>query len=122
MRIIVGLGYDIPPADPPRVTIVVRTIEQILGLPPMNSQDLAAGPMHDLFTGRPDYTPYTYLPNQISLTDTNPSVASITNSVQEAWAVWSAKQDYKTEDMVNMNAENRDIWYSTTGWNTPLPG
>jgi hypothetical protein len=65
---------------------------------------------------------YTYLPNQISLTDTNPSVATITNSVQKAWAAWSAKQDYQTEDRVNMSAENRDIWYSTTGWVTPYPG
>jgi hypothetical protein len=28
----------------------------------------------------------------------------------------------KTEDMVNMAAENRDIWYSTGGFKIPYPG
>ena len=31
---------------------VVRTIEQILGLPPMNQQDLTAEPMYDAFTNQ----------------------------------------------------------------------
>src|SRR5579875_3196869 len=99
-----------------------RTIEQILGIPPMTEDDLAAQPMFDSFTDKPDYAPYNYLPNQVPLTETNPSVASITNPVQKAWAEWSAKQDYKTEDMAPMAAQNRDIWYSNTGWKTPYPG
>ena len=99
-----------------------RTIEQILGIPPMTEEDMVAEPMFNSFTNRPDFAPYDYVPNQIPLTETNPTVAAITNPVQKAWAVWSAKQDYKTEDMINMNAENRDIWYSNTGWKTPYPG
>jgi YVTN family beta-propeller protein len=99
-----------------------RTIDQILGIPPMNSQDMAAEPMYNSFTNTPNYTPYNYLPNQVSLTETNPSLTSITNPVQKAWAQWSAKQDYKTEDMVPMAASDRDIWYSNTGWDTPYPG
>jgi hypothetical protein len=35
-----------------------RTIEQILGLPPMNQFDDAAEPMFSLFTNKPDLTPY----------------------------------------------------------------
>jgi hypothetical protein len=101
---------------------VDRTIEQVLGMPPMTENDLAAEPMFNSFTNTPNDTPYNYLPNQIPLTETNPSVASITNPVQKAWAQWSAKQNYKTEDMLPMAAENRDVWYSNTGWKTPYPG
>jgi hypothetical protein len=99
-----------------------RTIEQILGIPPMTEDDLAAEPMYSSFTNKPNDAPYSFLPNQIPLTETNPSVASITNPVEKAWAQWSAKQDYKHEDMVPMDAFNHDIWYSNTGWSKPYPG
>ena len=38
---------------------LVKTIEQILGIAPMNQEDRAAEPMFDAFTNTPDYTPYT---------------------------------------------------------------
>ncbi len=47
---------------------VVKTIEQILGIAPMNQEDRAASPIFDAFTNTPNYTPYTVLPNQIPLT------------------------------------------------------
>jgi YVTN family beta-propeller protein len=101
---------------------VMRTIEQILGMPPMNQEDLAAEPMFDAFTNRPNFTPYTFVPNQIPLTSTNPAAAQATTAVQKAWADWSAKQNFRTEDMVNMAMENRDIWYSTNNFTVPYPG
>ncbi|HET6504264.1 MAG TPA: alkaline phosphatase family protein [Amycolatopsis sp.] len=101
---------------------VLRTIEQILGIPPMNSQDMAAEPMFDAFTDKPDFTPYNYLSNQIPLTTTNPQPTQATNATQAAWAQWSAKQNFTTEDMVNMAQENRDIWYSSNNFTVPYPG
>jgi YVTN family beta-propeller protein len=47
---------------------VVRTAEQMLGIAPMNTEDRAAEPMTNAFTSTPNLTPYTYLPNQIPLT------------------------------------------------------
>ena len=47
---------------------MIRTIEQILGIHPMNQMDAAATPMATAFTGTPDFTPFTALPNQTSLT------------------------------------------------------
>ncbi|NUR28838.1 MAG: phosphoesterase [Catenulispora sp.] len=47
---------------------MIRTIEQILGIHPMNQMDAAATPMATAFTTTPDYTPFTALPNQTSLT------------------------------------------------------
>jgi YVTN family beta-propeller protein len=47
---------------------VVKTIEQILGIAPMNQEDRAAEPMFSAFTNTADYAPYTVRPNQIPLT------------------------------------------------------
>src|SRR5207248_10049185 len=46
---------------------MLRTIEQILGVLPLNQMDLAAVPMWDVFTDTPDFTPYTHAANQIPL-------------------------------------------------------
>ncbi len=37
---------------------VLRTIELILGLPPMSQYDAAAMPLYECFTGKPDLSPY----------------------------------------------------------------
>jgi len=47
---------------------MVRTIEQILGIHPMNQMDSAATPMFGAFTNTPDNTPFNAVPNQTSLT------------------------------------------------------
>ena len=45
-------------------TSLLRTIEQILGLPPMNQFDASAAPMWDCFTDTPDFTPFAAVPEQ----------------------------------------------------------
>jgi len=47
----------------------VRTIEQILGAQPLNEKLAAATPMYGAFTDKPDYTPFTAVPNQVPLTE-----------------------------------------------------
>ena len=124
---------------------VMRTIEQILGAPPMNQQDMTAEPMYDVFTNQPNYAPYTHLPNQVPLTETNPAAGTSTatasttaaspataataaagtadpSKAQAAWAAWSLKQDWSHEDRIDMAQGNRDIWYSSNGFTKPYPG
>ncbi|WP_426243812.1 alkaline phosphatase family protein [Nocardioides sp. LHG3406-4] len=48
---------------------LVRTIEQILGAQPLNQKLAAATPMFDAFQHKPDYTPFTAVPNQVPLTE-----------------------------------------------------
>jgi YVTN family beta-propeller protein len=48
---------------------MVRTIEQILGAQPLNQKLAAATPMFGAFTNKPDYTPFTAVPNQVPLTE-----------------------------------------------------
>ena len=50
---------------------MVKTIEQILGIKPMNQEDLAAEPMYSAFANHPsdwNFAPYDLVPNQIPLT------------------------------------------------------
>ncbi len=54
---------------------IVRTIEQILGLPAMNQLDLAATPMYNAFADTPDLAPYTAVSNTVPLDELNPTPA-----------------------------------------------
>jgi Phosphoesterase family len=128
---------------------VVRTIEQILGIAPMNSEDRAAEPMFDAFTNTPDFTPYTVKPNQIPLTlglTTTPSASAKAGmtpvavpatagrlkvpkseiDVYESWVVWSRNGRFNgpgaIQDWANPAQLNRLDWYNAHGWKVPYPG
>jgi YVTN family beta-propeller protein len=103
-------------------TNVVRTIEQILGLPPMNQLDMAAEPMYDAFADQPNYQPYTTVPNNIPLDTMNGTAAQATNPMQKTWLTWSEKQNFRSEDQLAFAPFNRLTWYATTGWKRPYPG
>ncbi len=119
---------------------VVKTIEQILGIAPMNQEDRAAVPMTDAFTNKPDLTPFTTRPNQIPLTyglTTNTSSAKSApapapskdprlSALQEQWRVWSKAQVKSgaigAQDSTNPAQMNRLDWYASTKWARPYPG
>jgi YVTN family beta-propeller protein len=54
---------------------MIRTMELILGLPPMSQYDAAATPMFNSFTMQPDLTPYTVEKPLIDLNAKNPNGA-----------------------------------------------
>ncbi len=95
-----------------------KTIEQILGLAPLNQFDLAAAPMFSLFSGTPDMTPYAALPNQIALDEMNPALAGLTG-LQRELAEASAKNNTSEADSGPADVMNRAIWHSVKGYNTP---
>ncbi|MCU1584014.1 MAG: hypothetical protein JWM49_570 [Microbacteriaceae bacterium] len=105
---------------------VVRTIEQILGLPPMTQMDLAAEPMYSAFTNKPDFTPYTVKPNQIPLNTMNGSaqaaVPAAAQPMAQGWADWSKKQNWKAPDVADPAHLNRADWYAVHHFSTPYPG
>ncbi|HWE91497.1 MAG TPA: alkaline phosphatase family protein [Pseudonocardiaceae bacterium] len=132
--------------------MMVRTIEQILGIHPMNQLDAAATPMTGAFTSKPNYTPFTAVPNQTSLTlglATQPScgsdvpagqttasvakadaaataVPAAEQSVAAQWKAWAAQQHFTgpsaIPDYANPEQMNRYTYYQTTGWAKPYPG
>lgn len=105
---------------------IIHTIEQILGLPPMNQHDLVTPPMRDVFTNTPNYTPYTHLPNNIPLNQlTKQQTAdTATKKLQVAWQKESAKMFARPQkaDSADPNVLNHAIWYATKGFTTPYPG
>ncbi|WP_460105100.1 alkaline phosphatase family protein [Streptomyces sp. YKOK-J1] len=128
---------------------VIRTIEQILGIRPMNQKDSAATPMRAAFTGKADLTPFTALPNRTSLTGglkTPPACGVDTPAAQDPaaapapsakvpadeqplaakWDRWKSKQrltgPHAVPDYANPAQMNHFTWYETHNWKKPYPG
>ena len=100
-------------------TCMVRTIEQILGLPPMNVIDATALPMFDCFTNTINKTPYAFLKNKIPLNEMNKSVASLTGKAKE-YAILSSSPEFDHIDGGNDDLLNRILWFAAKG-NEPYP-
>jgi YVTN family beta-propeller protein len=109
---------------------LVKTIEQILGIAPMNQMDRAAVPMFNAFTTKPDFRPYAAVPNKIPLTlgikgDAAMVPAGLTPIYQQ-WVAWSADQHFggsaPAPDMANPAQLNRLDWYTAHNWSVPYPG
>ncbi|CRK81228.1 40-residue YVTN family beta-propeller repeat-containing protein [Neobacillus massiliamazoniensis] len=123
---------------------MIRSMEQILGLKPMNQNDAAADPMSEIFTDKPDFTPYNLVANQIPLNWMNgqPAPQAATTSaaatpaalaptpaaqqMQNDWDSWSEqhKDDFGQNSKIdtNTNEMNHAVWYATKGYNKPYPG
>jgi YVTN family beta-propeller protein len=115
---------------------MTRTIEQILGLPPMNQFDLVASPMKTAFVKSTppatNFNPWAHVKNQVPLDEgVTPGADSIQNggarikALREAWLEKKAeifagkltKPDSEDPDTVNhLN------WYMSTGFTRPYPG
>ncbi len=99
---------------------MVRTIENILGLPPMNQLDMTAESMVDCFTPKPDFTPYKAVKNNIPLDQLNPALTSLSGE-QLYWAQKSLEQDLDDVDRIDEDTFNRIIWHAVKGYDKPYP-
>src|SRR5262249_5153832 len=100
-------------------TGMVKTIELILGLPPMNQLDLSATPMRTCFTDKPDLTAYAAVPNRIKLDEMNPPTSALRGQ-QLHWARKSLELDLDDADEADEDTLNRILWHSVRG-ETPYP-
>ena len=95
-----------------------RTIKQILGLPLTNQFDLAADPMFTTFTNRPNFAPYTAVPNVVPLDEMNPPLQTL-QGLQRQLAEFSLTIDSSAPDSADADQLNRAIWHSVKGFGTP---
>ncbi|MFN9844214.1 MAG: bifunctional YncE family protein/alkaline phosphatase family protein [Planctomycetota bacterium] len=102
-------------------TSVLRTIEQILGLRPMNVFDASATPMFDCFTEAPDFTPFAALPANVPLDEMNPNPAAIADPQLRADAIASAGLDLSQMDRAPEDLFNRILWRAMRGTGVPYP-
>ena len=98
---------------------VLRTIEQILGLPPMNIQDAIANTMSDCFKSKPDKTPYQVVLNNISIDEMNPQLTSLSGRALH-FARKSLLPEFDGIDSGNDDLLNRILWFAEKGI-TPYP-
>jgi hypothetical protein len=129
---------------------MTRTIEQILGLTPMNQFDLVAAPMNTLFINNPpakNFLPWSHVPNQVPLCygvsgytppkDISPSLNTCSSgtapsqerpsrkALRAGWLnmktqVFAAK--YHIPDSLDADTVRHFDWYEATGFKVPFPG
>jgi DNA-binding beta-propeller fold protein YncE len=100
-------------------TCMVRTIEQILGIPPMNAIDATALPMFDAFTGAFNREGYTLTKNNIPLDEMNKRAAMLSGKAKK-FTELSASPQFDHIDKGDDDLLNHIIWFSVKG-NTPYP-
>ena len=104
---------------------MTRTIEQILGLTPLNQFDLLASPMLTDFTDTPNFAPWAHVPNQVPLDMGVAPGQAPASALARAWklkkvAMFSGKTN--VPDSQDPNTLSHLDWYEATGFNRPYPG
>ncbi len=92
---------------------VLRTIELILGLPPMSQYDAAATPMYRAFQPTPDLTPFAHVEPRVSLEDRN--------DWSSPGARASLRMNLREADMAPEQELNEILWQSVHGAGARMP-
>jgi YVTN family beta-propeller protein len=92
---------------------MLRTIELIVGLPPMTQFDAAATPMLGSFTDTPDMQPYAAIVPDQPLNELNTATSPM--------AAQSLEMDFATEDRAPEMELNEAIWKSVRGADSEMP-
>ncbi len=102
-------------------TSILRTIAQILGMPPLNQFDASATPMTDCFTDVADPTPFVARPATVPLDQMNADPKAILDPVLKAGALASAAMNFREGDKAPEDALNRVLWHAMKGSAAPYP-
>jgi hypothetical protein len=112
---------------------MTRTIEQILGLTPINQNDLVASPMKTIFVDNPpadNFKPWTHVPNLIPLDQgvTSAVLRDESPAVKALRVGWMKKKTqifarkHTKPDSEDPDTVNHLVWYEATGFTRPYPG
>lgn len=94
-------------------TGMLRTIELILGLPPMSQYDAAATPMWRSFTSKPDFSPFQSKACNIDLNEVN--------KARTKTAQLSAKLNFSQMDKIDDKVFNEILWKGIKGETAIMP-
>ncbi|HEU0185936.1 MAG TPA: bifunctional YncE family protein/alkaline phosphatase family protein [Blastocatellia bacterium] len=95
---------------------LIRTMEILLGLPPMNQLDAAAAPI-DVFRDEADLRPYQAVAPDVALD--NLIVAPARDARTAYWMKRSQEQNLAKPDQADADTLNRVIWFSARGDSYP---
>jgi YVTN family beta-propeller protein len=102
-------------------TSLLRTMELILGLPPMNQFDATATPMFDCFAATPDFTPFDSVTNNVALDTMNPPARKVSDAQLRKDAYASAQLPLTLADQCPEDALNQILWRAMKGTAEPYP-
>jgi YVTN family beta-propeller protein len=94
-------------------TAMLRTMELVLGLPPMSQYDAAATPMYNAFQATPVFTPYKQRPARVSTDERNGADAP--------GALASMRMNFAEADLTPELELNEILWKSVRGANSQMP-
>jgi YVTN family beta-propeller protein len=97
---------------------MIRTIELLLGIAPMNQLDASAIPM-DIFQETPDLTPYKAVLPVIAADNLMTHKAK--DKATAEWMKKSNRQDFAHADMADPKVLNAVIWFACTGSGSNIP-
>ena len=92
---------------------MVRTMELILGLPPLTQYDAGATPMFNCFTKTAEVTPYQPLTPKVDLL--------AKNTAKSPGAKQSARMNFREYDLAPEDELNRILWRAAKGEDVPYP-
>jgi hypothetical protein len=92
---------------------IVKTMELILGLPPMTQYDAGATPLWRCFTSSPDYAAFNHLPVSVDLDEINHVVNKLSQK--------SESFNFSKEDAVPDDEFNQVLWKGIKGINSLVP-
>jgi hypothetical protein len=92
---------------------LLRTIELILGLPPMSQYDAAANTMWKSFASQPDMTAFASLPANVNLSEKNTAMNELSRK--------SESFDFTKEDRVPDREFNEVLWKGIKGIESQVP-
>ena len=113
---------------------MTRTIEQILGMKPMNQNDLVASPMSEIFVDNPpaaNFLPWSHVQNVLPLDEGTTAKLQLPTKDPKALALqagWLQKKaeifagKYHTPDSEDPDTVRHYNWYEATGFVVPFPG
>jgi hypothetical protein len=97
---------------------LIRTLELLLGLPPMNALDATAVPL-DLFGDTPDLTPYVAVLPQVAADNRmNPGPVDAQTA---HWIRRTEEQNLVHADLADPGVLNQILWFSVRGAASPAP-
>lgn len=138
-----SLGYIISPYTKHKAVVssnyntvsMLRTMEDILGIDHLSITDANAEPMSDVFTQKPDFSPYiAIVPGNLCASPVDPNLipackdpkavktAAIPSRHDGKWWAQATKGfSFEVEDKVDPTAFNHITWFGVKGENVPYP-
>ena len=99
---------------------MVKTIELILGIPPMTQLDLSAPAMRTCFQAQADLTPYKCVPAKIAIDEMNPPLNKLKGAALK-WAKKSMELSFAQADEADDDDLNEVLWHAMKGDGVPYP-